>query len=509
MAKRILVAGTGTSPATTQVEEQIANILATEQDNGAGTTATVDALAGQPLAAVLQHPARALNEIVVSLRSTDADTLLITGLAGSPAPSFDVLGWNLQVAANVGATFVGVVDATGMSSDLLGAEVSTLERRAQQAHAHLGGVVVTGTRGTDLGLAIDGVPAVATPVTADKLQTLTAGAKIATTPLMFETELLSLAASNPQTIVLPEPEDDRILRATAELTANRVAKIVLVGDPGSVRARADQLGLNLGDTQVVSPSDPQLVEKYAGELAKIRAAKGLTIDQARAQVQEPTYFATMMVQMGDADGMVSGATHTTANTIVPAFQIIKTAPGVSAVSSVFFMLLADKVLVMGDCAVTPNPTPDQLAQIAVSSAETAAQFGIDPRVALLSYSTGSSGSGPDVDAVTAATEKAQALAPQFPIEGPLQYDAAVDAAVAASKAPDSDVAGTANVLIFPNLNAGNIAYKAVQRSAGAVAIGPVLQGLRRPVNDLSRGAEVEDIIHTVAITAVQAQTEGK
>ena len=251
--------------------------------------------------------------------------------------------------------------------------------------------------------------------------------------------------------------------------------------------------------------DAELVEKYAEEFARLRAKKGVTIEQAREKIRDVSYFGTMMVHMGDADGMVSGAAHTTAHTIVPSFQIIKTAPGVSIVSSVFLMLMKDRVWVFGDCAVNPNPTPEQIADIAISSAKTAEQFGVEPRVAMLSYSTGTSGSGPDIDATVEATRLAREKAPELAIEGPIQFDAAVDPAVAAKKAPDSDVAGQANVFIFPSLNAGNIGYKAVQRSSGAVAVGPVLQGLNKPVNDLSRGALVEDIVNTIALTAVQAQ----
>ena len=237
----------------------------------------------------------------------------------------------------------------------------------------------------------------------------------------------------------------------------------------------------------------------------MRAHKGMTLERARDIVRDVSYFATMMVHAGHADGMVSGAAHSTAHTITPSFEIIKTAPGTTSVSSVFFMCLADRVLVYGDCAVIPDPTVEELADIAVSSADTAAQFGIEPRVAMLSYSTGESGTGADVDKVRAATELVKARRPDLPVDGPIQYDAAVDAAVGEAKLPGSDVAGRATVFIFPDLNTGNNTYKAVQRSAGAVAIGPVLQGLNKPVNDLSRGATVRDIVNTVAITAIQAQ----
>src|SRR5690606_3907904 len=251
-----------------------------------------------------------------------------------------------------------------------------------------------------------------------------------------------------------------------------------------VRARAIELGLNINDAEIISPEDAVLVQRFAEEYARIRAHKGVTIEQAREIVQDVSYFGTMMVHMGLADGMVSGAMHTTAHTIRPGFEIIKTQPGVSVVSSVFLMALADQVLVYGDCAVIPDPTAEQLADIAISSSHTAEQFGIDPRVAMLSYSTGESGSGTDVDKVREATRLVRERQPDLLVEGPIQYDAAVDPTVAAAKAPDSPVAGRATVLIFPDLNTGNNTYKAVQRSAGAVAVGPVLQGLRKPVNDL-------------------------
>ena len=325
------------------------------------------------------------------------------------------------------------------------------------------------------------------------------------TPIMFQAELVEHARAARKTIVLPESDDDRILRAADAIVRRGIADIVLLGDETAVRARAAELGLNISAARVVSTSDPALSEKYAAEFARLRAKKGVTLEQARERIQDVSYFGTMMVHMGDADGMVSGAAHTTAHTIVPSFQIIKTRPGTSIVSSVFLMLLEDRVLVYGDCAVNPEPTAEQLADIAISSAATARQFGVEPRVAMLSFSTGTSGKGADVDKVRRATELVRAKAPELAVEGPIQYDAAVDPTVAAKKAPDSLVAGRANVFIFPDLSSGNIGYKAVQRSSGAVAVGPVLQGLNKPVNDLSRGALVEDIINTVAITAVQAQ----
>ncbi|TDT34068.1 phosphate acetyltransferase [Naumannella halotolerans] len=329
------------------------------------------------------------------------------------------------------------------------------------------------------------------------------------TPLMFEYDLIERARSQRKTIVLPEGEDDRILRAASTLISRDVADLVILGDDAAIRARGSELGLDLGPARILSTSDPELRERFAEAYAEVRAHRGMTLDRAREIVVDVSYFGTMMVQLGLADGMVSGAMHTTAHTIKPSFEIIKTVPGVSIVSSVFFMCLADRVLVYGDCAVNPDPSAEQLADIAISSAATAKQFGVEPRVAMLSYSTGSSGSGADVDKVRIATEMVHERAPELVVDGPIQYDAAVDASVGQQKLPGSQVAGQATVFIFPDLNTGNNTYKAVQRSSGAVAVGPVLQGLNKPVNDLSRGALVQDIVNTVAITAIQAQGRGE
>ena len=329
------------------------------------------------------------------------------------------------------------------------------------------------------------------------------------TPLMFEYELLDRARADRKHIVLPEGSDDRILRAASTLLQRDVAQLTILGNETAIRTRAAELGLDLSGAAVVDPKEGDLFERFAVEYAELRKHKGMTVDRAREIVGSVSYFGTMMVQLGLADGMVSGAIHTTAHTIRPAFEIIKTQPGVGIVSSVFLMCLEDRVLVYGDCAVNPDPTAEQLADIAISSAETAKQFGISPRIAMLSYSTGESGTGADVDKVRAATALVRERRPDLDVEGPIQYDAAVDASVAKTKMPDSTVAGRATVFVFPDLNTGNNTYKAVQRSAGAVAIGPVLQGLRKPVNDLSRGALVQDIVNTVAITAVQAQAMNK
>ncbi len=327
------------------------------------------------------------------------------------------------------------------------------------------------------------------------------------TPLMFEHRLLERARRADRHIVLPEGTEERILRAAHRLAEQRICRLTLLGDPVVITALASDLGLNLDSIALIDPQTSELRETFAARYARLRAKKGVTLEQAFERLADVSYFGTMMVLEGLADGMVSGSVNTTAHTIRPALEVIKTKPGVSVVSSVFLMCLADRVLVFGDCAVNPNPTPEQVADIAISSAATAQQFGIEPKVAMLSYSTGSSGSGPDVEQTVEATRLVKQRAPELKVDGPLQYDAAVDAAVARTKLPDSPVAGQATVLIFPDLQTGNNTYKAVQRSAGALAIGPVLQGLNKPVNDLSRGALVSDIVNTVAITAIQAGME--
>ncbi|MFD5539218.1 phosphate acetyltransferase [Streptomyces sp. NPDC127079] len=325
------------------------------------------------------------------------------------------------------------------------------------------------------------------------------------TPMMFEHKLLEQARSDRRRVVLPEGTETRVLHAAEVLLRRDVCDLTLLGPVDQIRKKAADLGIDLGDAQLIDPATSELRDAFAERYALLRAHKGVTVELAYDVVSDVNYFGTLMVQEGLADGMVSGSVHSTAATIRPAFEIIKTEPGSSIVSSVFFMCLADKVLVYGDCAVNPDPNAEQLADIAIQSAATAAQFGVAPRIAMLSYSTGTSGSGADVDKVREATELARSRRPDLMIEGPIQYDAAVEPSVAATKLPDSEVAGQASVLIFPDLNTGNNTYKAVQRSAGAIAVGPVLQGLRKPVNDLSRGALVQDIVNTVAITAIQAQ----
>ncbi len=325
------------------------------------------------------------------------------------------------------------------------------------------------------------------------------------TPLMFEYSLLKRARENKQTIVLPEAKDERILKATQILLNSDVVDIVLLGDEVEIKHRASLLGIDISKAVIMNPMNSKHLEYLAEEFYKIRKHKGLSLEQAKETLQTiPNYFATMMVQTGLANGMVSGSISTTADTVRPALQIIKTTKETPIVSSVFFMCLDTKVLVYGDCAINLDPTAVELATIAKSSAQTAKAFGIEPKVAMLSYSTGQSGSGDDVEKVKEATKILQEEG-NLLVEGPIQYDAAIEKSVAKQKLPNSLVAGDANVLIFPDLNTGNNTYKAVQRSSGAVAIGPVLQGLNKPINDLSRGCLVNDIVNTIAITAIQAQ----
>jgi phosphate acetyltransferase len=324
------------------------------------------------------------------------------------------------------------------------------------------------------------------------------------TPTMFEYELIERAKAAHRQIVLPEGEDDRVLQAADILLRRGVVALTLLGEPDALRTRAASLGLDLDGADLVDPLSSPERERYAAVYHELRQHKGVTDEIAFDTLGDPTYYGTMMVHLGEVDGMVSGAAHTTGDTIRPAFEFVKARPGVSVVSSVFLMCLSDRVLVYGDCAVNPTPDSQQLADIAISSADTAAAFGIDPRIAMLSYSTGDSAKGAQVDAVREATEIVRRQRGDLKVEGPIQYDAAVDASVAKLKLPDSEVAGNATVFIFPDLDTGNVAYKAVQRSSGALAIGPVLQGLRKPVNDLSRGCAVSDIVNTVAITAIQA-----
>ncbi|MCP4343195.1 MAG: phosphate acetyltransferase [Desulfobulbaceae bacterium] len=328
-----------------------------------------------------------------------------------------------------------------------------------------------------------------------------------TTPKMFEFGLVNRARAHKQTIVLPEGDDERILRAAEILIHRDAVEIILLGKVQTIKSKILSLGLALDDARIIDPVESDLFDDYADTYFELRKHKGITQDNARDVMSAVNYFGTMMVYKGQADGMVSGAVHSTLNTVRPSLEFVKTKPGSTIMSSVFFMCLEDRVLAYGDCAVNPKPDAEQLAEIAIESSKTAGLFGIKPYVAMLSYSSGTSGIGEEVEKVKKAAEIAHQLAPELLLEGPIQYDAAVDPIVAATKMPESEVAGKATVFIFPDLNTGNNTYKAVQRSAGAVAIGPIMQGLNKPVNDLSRGCVVTDIVNTVAITAIQAQAK--
>ncbi|WP_454561168.1 phosphate acetyltransferase [Mycobacterium haemophilum] len=415
---------------------------------------------------------------------------------GFPALSCIILNGGFELHPSIAA----LVSGLRLRLPIIATALGTYETASAAASAR-GRLTATAQRKIDMALALmDRHVDVA-----DLLAQLAIPIPTVTTPQMFTYRLQQQARSDRKHIVLPEGDDDRILKSAGRLLQRHVADLTILGDEAQIRLRSAELGVDLDGVKVINPHVSELRHQFADQYAQLRKTSGITVERAREIMHDFSYFGTMLVFNRMVDGMVSGVAHTTAHTVRPAFEIIRTVPGVSTVSSIFLMCLPDRVLAYGDCAIVPNPTPEQLADIAICSARTAAQFGIEPRVAMLSYSTGDSGSGADVDKVRAATELVRIRDPQLAVEGPIQYDAAVEPSVAATKMRDSPVAGHATVLIFPDLNTGNNTYKAVQRTAGAIAIGPVLQGLRRPVNDLSRGASVEDIVNTVAITAIQAQ----
>jgi len=465
-----------------------------------------EALLGREVMSVLvagmtaEHVLERLTDAMAVITPGDRSDVVLAVVSahaaeGFPSLSAIVLNGGLELHASIAA----LVSGLGLRLPIVATALGTFETASAVASAR-GRVTATSQRKIDTALAlIDKYVDIG-----DLLAQLAIPIPTVTTPQMFEYRLLERARSDCKRIVLPEGDDDRILKAAGRLLQRRVADLTIGGDEAQIRSRAAELGVDLDAATVLNPRTSELCDQFAEQYAQLRKRKGVTVEQAREIIHDVSYFGTMLVHNDIVDGMVSGAVHTTAHTVRPAFEIIKTQRDVSTVSSIFLMCLADRVLAYGDCAIVPDPTSEQLADIAISSARTAAQFGIDPRVAMLSYSTGSSGIGADVDKVRTATELVRRRAPDLLVEGPIQYDAAVEPSVAATKMPDSPVAGRATVLIFPDLNTGNNTYKAVQRSAGAVAIGPVLQGLNKPVNDLSRGALVSDIVNTVAITAIQA-----
>jgi phosphate acetyltransferase len=448
-----------------------------------------------------EHVVERLTEGVAVITPGDRSDVVLAVVSahaaeGFPSLSCVILNGGLELHPSIAS----LVSGLGLRLPIITTRFGTFETASRVASAR-GRLTAGSQRKIDTAIAL-----MDTYVdTADLLARLAIPIPSVVTPQMFTYQLLDRARSDRKRIVLPEGEDDRILKAAGRLLQRGVADLTILGEEPQIRARAAELGVDLSAATVFNPRTSELCDKFAEQYAELRKHKGVSVEQAREIIHDVSYFGTMLVYDDMVDGMVSGATHTTAHTVRPAFEIIRTAPDVSTVSSIFLMCLSDRVLAYGDCAIVPDPTSEQLADIAISSARTAAQFGIDPRVAMLSYSTGTSGTGADVDKVRTATELVRKREPDLLVEGPIQYDAAVDPTVAKAKMPDSKVAGRATVLIFPDLNTGNNTYKAVQRSAGAIAIGPVLQGLNKPVNDLSRGALVEDIVNTVAITAIQAQ----
>ncbi|MUL81909.1 MULTISPECIES: phosphate acetyltransferase [unclassified Mycolicibacterium] len=448
-----------------------------------------------------EHVLERLTEGVAVVTPGDRSDVVLAVVSAHAAEGFPSLSCIiLNGGLELHPAIASLVEGLGLRLPIVATKYGTFETASRVAGAR-GRVTAKSQRKIDTALALmDKYVDVN-----DLLAQLSIPIPAVTTPQMFTYQLLDRARSDRRRIVLPEGTDDRILKAAGRLLQRSVADLTILGEESQIRSRAAELGVNIDAAVVLDPRTSELCDQFAEQYAELRRKKGITFEQARETIHDVSYFGTMLVHNNMVDGMVSGAAHTTAHTVRPAFEIIRTAPGISTVSSIFLMCLADKVLAYGDCAIVPDPTSEQLADIAISSARTAAQFGIDPRVAMLSYSTGTSGTGADVDKVRAATELVRQREPDLLVEGPIQYDAAVEPSVAATKMPDSPVAGRATVLIFPDLNTGNNTYKAVQRSAGAIAIGPVLQGLNKPVNDLSRGALVEDIVNTVAITAIQAQ----
>lgn len=438
--------------------------------------------------------------------SAEADFVLCEGtdFAGnSPALENSL---NTCVAANLGAPVVLALSGEGASVAEIAATITTFQCRMKEQCVELLGVYLSGM-GAEDEKAVAAHFSFPVSSKAEAFSSILDKCEGHITPRLFEFGLIEKAQKHPMRIVLPEGEEDRLINAAAILIERKVASIILLGNPEKIHARAAELGVSVEGAEIIDPVSAPDFEDFAETYAQLRAKKGVTIEQAREKMADNTYYGTMMIYKEKADGMVSGAVNTTAHTVRPALEFIKTKPTASIVSSAFFVCLKDRVNTYGDCAINLDPDPEQLATIAVTTAETAAAFGLEPRVAMLSYSTGNSGKGPTVDKVKEATRLAKEKAPELLLTGPIQYDAAVDAATAKTKLPGDPVAGRASVFIVPDINTGNNLYKAVQRSAHAVAIGPVLQGLRKPVNDLSRGCSVPDIVNTVAITAIQAQAE--
>ncbi len=438
--------------------------------------------------------------------AADADFVICDGsdFTGKNA-SFEIT-LNTCAAANLGAPVLLALSGSGCSVSEVTAAITAFQCQTKELCIELLGVFLSGMSADDTAAIKKHFAFPVGNSSADFAGILDAS-QPHITPRLFEFGLIEQAQKHPMRIVLPEGEEDRIINAAAILLQRQVAKIILLGDSAKIQARASELGVSVDGASIINPAASPDFEDFSATYAELRAKKGVTLEQAREKMSDATYFGTMMIYKEQADGMVSGSVNTTAHTVRPALEFIKTKPNATIVSSAFFVCLKDRVNTYGDCAINLDPTAEQLATIAVTTAETAQAFGLEPRVAMLSYSTGNSGKGPAVDKVKEATRLAKEQAPDMLITGPIQYDAAVDPVTAKTKMPGDPVAGRASVFIVPDINTGNNLYKAVQRSAHAIAIGPVLQGLRKPVNDLSRGCTVPDIVNTVAITAIQAQAE--
>lgn len=469
------------------------------------------------------------------IEHTDCEFMVVVGSDASSVFDPEAFEFNANVAADLKAKTFLAICTIRRNGEQVKATVEACTASVEQAGGKVAGIFITGCTDEkaadakqslqDWAVPVWTIPAVDFPVDSDADATAKAAKAFSenapyeqvvtaarspfnapTTPYAFQNELLAKAKANKKTIVLPEGAEDRIIKAADYLLQRDIVDLIIVGDANTVLTRGKALGLTSLQKAIYQPMDDEtILEPMVAKLCELRAKKGITKEQARQQLRDPSYFGTMLVVLGKADGLVSGSVNSTANTVRPALQVIKTKPNASLVSGTFLMCFKDHVAVFADCAININPNSEQLADIAIQSAETARAFGIDPKVGMLCYSTLGSGQGPDVDMVEEATKLVHEKAPDLPVVGSIQFDAAWSPTVAAAKAEGNDVAGHVNVFIFPSLAAGNIAYKAVQRTSGAIAIGPVLQGLNKPVNDLSRGALVEDIINTVALTAVEAQ----
>lgn len=491
-ATSVLVTGIDRTAVDENVIKAVSDAL-----GGANHVEVVGTPGSATVAEAVSSPDIALAHIVAKVESGRDESNVPQVLTAVGFLDFDA-----RVAAATGSGVVITVNGSTCDDPIV---VTRLRMAVSAAKASLAtplAVVVVGDNAAD---SLDiGIPVIQLDDEASLKDALSRQLEPVMSPQRFQWWLMKKAKEARRHIVLPEGEDDRILLAASQLLEEDICDLTILGDPEDMRSRAKMLGADISAANLSNPKTSEHLDSFAEEFAELRKSKGMTVDEARDTMNDISYFATMMIHKGQADGMVSGAANTTAHTIKPSFQIIKTRPGASTVSSLFLMVMDNRLWGFADCAVLPNPTPDQLGEIAVVSAETAAAFGIDPKVAMLSYSTGASGAGEDVERVVEGLAKARELNPDLAVDGPLQFDAAIDSGVAKKKMPESDVAGQATVFVFPDLDAGNLGYKIAQRCGGALAIGPILQGLNKPVNDLSRGASVADIVNTVAITAIQA-----